>query len=76
MKISNFLMLISILFFISCKSDKLIDLSTEISIIENGLLPSILVRGDSLKQYHILERMDHYDVPGVSIALVENGEIK
>jgi len=76
MKISNFIMLISILFFISCKSDKLIDLSTEISIIENGLLPSILVRGDSLKQYHILKRMDHYDVPGVSIALVENGEIK
>jgi len=76
MKISNFLMLISILSFISCKSDKLIDLSTEISIIENGLLPSILVKGDSLKQYHLLERMDHYDVPGVSIAVVDNGEIK
>jgi CubicO group peptidase (beta-lactamase class C family) len=76
MKISNFLIPLLILSFISCRSDKLTDLPTEISIIENGLLPSILVRGDSIKQYHLLDRMDHYHVPGVSIAVVDNGEIK
>jgi len=76
MKISNFLFPVLILSFISCRNDKLTNLSNEISIIENGLLPSILVRGDTIIQYHLLDRMDHYHVPGVSIALVENGEIR
>ena len=62
--------------FISCKNKKTKDLSSEINAIENGLLPTYQVKGDSVITYNILDRMKHYKVPGVSIALVENGAIK
>jgi CubicO group peptidase (beta-lactamase class C family) len=62
--------------FVSCKNEKSIDISTDINTIENGLLPLMKAEGDSIKKYNILERMEHYNVPGVSIAIVENGEIK
>ncbi|HIG90006.1 MAG TPA: class A beta-lactamase-related serine hydrolase [Flavobacteriaceae bacterium] len=76
MKILNILTFIVILTFVSCKNEKSIDTSTDINTIENGLLPSIKAEGDSIKKYNILERMEHYNVPGVSIAIVENGEVK
>lgn len=68
--------LIPLFVFVSCKSDKSNDLTTEIQTIENGLLGAIQVKGDSVKQYNILERMEHFKVPGVSIAVVEGGKIK
>ena len=64
------------LVFISCNNEKAGDISTEIYTVENGLLPAIFVKDDSLTKFNILERMDHYKVPGVSIAIVENGEVK
>ena len=64
------------LVFISCKNEKTKDVSSEIKAIENGLLPTYQVKGDSVITYNILDRMKHYKVPGVSIALVENGAIK
>jgi CubicO group peptidase (beta-lactamase class C family) len=75
MKTSNFLILILILVVTSCKDEKSIDIASEINAIENGLLTSIQVKGDSIKHYNILDRMERYNVPGVSIAIVENGEI-
>lgn len=51
-------------------------LLSEIESIENGLLENIQIKGDSVKSYNILERMEHYNVPGVSIAIVQNGEIR
>ena len=68
--------IIIILLITSCKNEKAFDIATELSAIENGLLPSIQVKDDSIKTYNLLERMEHYKVPGVSIAIVENGKIK
>ncbi len=48
----------------------------EIKSIENGLLENIQIKGETTQTYNILERMEHYNVPGVSIAIVENGELK
>lgn len=48
----------------------------DIGAIEDGLLPSIQVKGDSSITYNIQDRMDHYKVPGVSIAIVQDGIIK
>lgn len=59
----------------SCKNENLIDTASEIKNIENGLLSSIQVKDDSIKTFNLLERMEHYKVPGVSIAIVENGKI-
>ena len=51
-------------------------LFNEIQAIENGLLESIQVKGKPVKSYNIEERMTHYNVPGVSIAIVQDGKIK
>lgn len=48
----------------------------EINAIENSLIKSIQIKGDSIQKFNILERMDFYKVPGVSIAIVENGQLK
>lgn len=45
-------------------------------MIENGLLSSIQVKDDSIKVFNLLEKMKHYKVSGVSITIVENGQIK
>jgi len=48
----------------------------EINAIENSLVKNIQIKGDSIQKFNILERMEYYKVPGVSIAIVENGKIK
>ncbi len=43
--------------------------------IENGLLPAVLPTGDTLTSFTLDERMAYYHVPGVSIAVLKDGEI-
>ncbi|QNL48245.1 beta-lactamase family protein [Olivibacter sp. SDN3] len=57
----------------SCK--KADDLSAEIDAIENNLLPAIQAEGDSV-YYNIGKRMEHYQVPGVSLAVIKDGELR
>ncbi len=52
-----------------------IDLATEISTIENGLLSGILIKGDEVTKMNIHDRMAVHNVPGASIAIVKNGKI-
>lgn len=68
--------ILSIALLTACNNEQPTDLSNEITTIENGLLPAIHVKGDSIIQFNILDRMKHHKVPGVSIALVEDGKIK
>lgn len=63
------------LFFISCKTPQPVDISIEMGLIENGLLPEILVKGVAEVKYNILERMELHKVPGASIAIVKNGKL-
>ncbi|MBN1388081.1 MAG: serine hydrolase [Bacteroidales bacterium] len=49
---------------------------TLIDRIENSLMPIVIIEGDSMVSYNIYERMEHYKVPGVSIAFLNDGEIK
>ncbi len=68
--------LFTILFLSNAGAQKGQALLEEIQAIENGLLETIQVKGEAAKSHNILERMEHYNVPGVSIAIVQNGEIK
>lgn len=43
--------------------------------VENGLLPAVLVSGREAHGFSIQDRMRHYNVPGVSIAVVNDGRI-
>lgn len=69
-----------LIFFLSlisnCFAQKENPIQAEINAIENGLIKNIQIKGDSIKKFNIQERMDFYKVPGVSIAVVENGKIK
>jgi CubicO group peptidase (beta-lactamase class C family) len=44
--------------------------------IENGLLPAVIIKGTPRPAMSIAERMAHYKVPGVSVALINNGAIE
>jgi CubicO group peptidase (beta-lactamase class C family) len=43
--------------------------------IENGLLPGILINGQTVRGMKLIDRMKHYKVPGVSIAFFARGKI-
>ena len=47
-----------------------------IARIEKGLMPAVLIKGTPRPQMSIADRMAHYKVPGVSVALINNGEIE
>jgi CubicO group peptidase (beta-lactamase class C family) len=44
--------------------------------VENNLLPPVPNKIEPTGKMNILERMKHYDVPGVSIAVINNGKIE
>jgi len=46
-----------------------------IETIENNLLPAVLVEDEEIDGSNILERMEYYQIPGVSIAFQNGGEI-
>lgn len=76
MKRIQLLLLMFSLVFISCIDKKQVGVTSEINGIENGLLSTYQIKGDSIITYNILDRMEHYKIPGISIAIVENGKIK
>ena len=41
--------------------------------VENGLLPSTIIEGEP--GYHLGDRMEHYQVPGVSIAVIQDTKV-
>ncbi|MCP4661870.1 MAG: serine hydrolase [bacterium] len=51
------------------------DGATRVERIENGLLPPILLKGAEPERMSLRERMEHYQVPGLSIAVIEDFEI-
>src|SRR5260370_7593883 len=46
-----------------------------ISRIERGLLPAAVIHGQSLPEMMLSDRMKYYNVPGVSIAVFDKGQI-
>jgi len=47
----------------------------EITQLEQGLLPAVQIIGELPSTFSIEERMEHYHVPGVSIAIIQGGKI-
>ncbi len=46
-----------------------------LAVLEHGLRPVVLKAGEPLPGWSLHERMAHYHVPGVAIAVLKNGEI-
>ncbi len=51
------------------------DQSPHITHIENGLLPAVTIKGQPTPTLNIRDRMKHYNVPGVSVAFFDQGQI-
>ena len=49
------------------------DLELRMQRVENGLLPQVLVKGEPA--WTLAERMQHYKVPGVSLAIIHDFKI-
>ena len=50
-------------------------LAERIARVESGLAPRTFVEGEPIK-WALQERMAHYDVPGVSIAVINDGKLE
>jgi len=48
---------------------------SKVAQLENALGFSVQLKGKELQQYNILDRMQHHDVPGVSLAVIEDNKI-
>jgi len=44
--------------------------------VENGLLPEVVLEGEPVPTFSLRERMEHRGVPGVSIAVINNGHVE
>ena len=44
--------------------------------VENGLRPKVLIAGELKPKWNILERMKYYKVPGISLAVVNDGRVE
>jgi CubicO group peptidase (beta-lactamase class C family) len=72
---SSFIFLSSLCFLLcSCTGKTDPDIAL-IECIENNLLPAVVMEGDTAQGMNILDRMEHYNIPGVSIAFLNEGRI-
>lgn len=69
--------LISLIFGIAaCQQSAAVDAS-RVEHVENGLLPAVSIRGLSVSPpMKLPDRMAYYRVPGVSVAVINNGELE
>lgn len=51
------------------------DVDARIQRVENGLLPAVLLKGQTAAM-KLAERMAHYKVPGLSVAVINDGKIE
>lgn len=75
----NLIPILLLLMLIGCspksqKNDSLLD--EKIARIENGLQPNLQIQGDSIATYNIKERLSELGIPGVSIAVLKEGQIE
>lgn len=51
---------------------------TDVDIIENNLMPPIILKEQNFgsQTWNILDRMEHYNIPGVSITIILDGDIQ
>jgi CubicO group peptidase (beta-lactamase class C family) len=60
----------------NAQANKTSTLEAKISRVENGLVQPFQIKGEKVEKWNIAERMKHYKVPGVSIAVINNGKVE
>lgn len=59
----------------ACSNKASNDITSQIKRVENNLQPAAYIQGQKIPFRNIRERMKHYHVPGVSIAVIDQGKI-
>ena len=52
------------------------EIAQHIVHVENGLVGSVVIKGDSKATHNIIDRMKELNIPGVSVAVIHNGSIE
>jgi CubicO group peptidase (beta-lactamase class C family) len=60
----------------SAKTSDWNQIQERIKRVETGLLPPFTIKGEPVGTMNIAERMKHYNVKGVSLAVINNGKIE
>lgn len=74
MKYPNIILAALCFLLVSCTGKTDPDIAL-IECIENNLLPPVVVEGEAMEGMNIQTRMEHYNIPGVSIAFLNGGKI-
>lgn len=71
------LFLCAIIFIIGCFSFAFLKMheANRQSLVENGLRSKVIIEGVPEQKMKLLDRMDFYQVPGVSIAVINDGKV-
>lgn len=79
MKNYSSLFLFLLLILIGCSSQSESDqerLAEKILRIENGLQPNLQIEGDSIPNFNINDRLSELNIPGASIAVINEGQLE
>lgn len=74
--VSQNLIVISAQSVSNAAANKTNTLEDKISRVENGLIQPFRIKGEKIEKWTIAERMKHYKVPGVSVAVINNGKVE
>ena len=69
----NHLRFLALGLFLICSSSWASPQDKQITAVENGLLPANVFKGD--QPWTLQERMEHYGVPGVGIAVIYDSRV-
>lgn len=74
----NWTFLLGLFLMAGCGSsdEEIISYADPIEAVENNLLPSVVFEGETAEPMNILERMENYKVPGVSIVYFRKDSIE
>jgi len=59
-----------------CSYEKKSDIQARVDSVENSLRLACFIKGEPLARLNILDRMKHYNIPGLSLAVINNGRIE
>ncbi len=66
---------IAAMFAVGLKTGAAQDVARQIAQVENGLSPKVHIQGAPVQKWTIAERLEHYHVPGVSVAVVVDNKV-
>lgn len=65
-----------LLFVSACSSSTTVDTQARIDAVEKNLIPAMVNEGNTPAGMALTDRMRHFQVPGISIAVIHNGAVE